>query len=117
MNSETELLKALNQLTTTPDPVIEYRWYYDDSGDIIACSMQGDLDIPNYIVVAQEIYEFYHRYRVVNNKIKLIEHNLGVKPSLIRHTRGFAVVKNNASLLLEDGEEYEEIEYYDSRND
>lgn len=116
MNSDSELIKALQAMTVTADPVIEYRLYYNDSGDIIACSMQEPLDLPNYVVVEKSVYELYHRYKVVDGKVKLIEHNTGVKVSFVHSDKGFRVVKNNIALLLEPEEVYNDTEYYDYRN-
>jgi hypothetical protein len=69
----------------------------------------------NYIVVDREIYDRYFRYRVVNGKLELINQNNGVKPSLVKGTKDFQVVKNNAALLLEENEHYIDTEYYDRR--
>lgn len=116
MSSESELIKALESMVITADPVIEYRLYYNEDGDIIACSMQEHLDLPNYVVVDKTIYEMYHRYRVINSKVVLIEHNTGVKVSFVPSSKGFRVVKNNIALLLTTDEVYNDTEYYDYRN-
>ena len=116
MNSETELIKALAQLTNTPDPEIEYRLHYDDAGEIITCSMRDPHpDSSRYLVVTKEQYDLYFRYRVVNGKLQLIEHNTGVRRALIPSDGGFRVVAGNASLLVTEKENYQDTEYYDYR--
>ena len=115
MNTDSELIKALNQLIVTEDEPLEYRLHYNDIGDIFMCSMQQHPANENYIVVDREIYDRYFRYRVVNGKLELINQNNGVKPSLVKGTKDFQVVKNNAALLLEENEHYIDTEYYDRR--
>lgn len=103
-------------MTTTPDPVIEYRLHYNDAGDVVMCSMQEHPDSTQYLVVTKEQYDMYHRYCVVKGKLTLIEHDAGVRVAFIPSTKGFKVVKNHAALLLEENETYNNIEYYDYRN-
>ena len=116
MNSDLELIKALSELVVTADLPIEYRLHYNDSGDVYMCSMQNHPDSEKYIVVTKEQYDLYFKYKIVNGKLELIEHNVGIKAALVKRNHGFRVVKNNAALLLEKHEEYNNIEYYDHRN-
>lgn len=116
MNIESTLIEALSNLVTTPDPVIEYRLHYNESGDIFMCSMQSHPDSTQYIVVTKDQYERYFRYRVVEGKLELIPQNIAIRTPFVKSTKGFRVVKNHASLLLQDNEEYSDIEYYDTRN-
>lgn len=116
MNSESELIKALQAMVVTEDPPIEYRLHYNAAGDIVMCSMQQHPESESYLVVTKEQYDLYHRYCVVKGKLTLIEHDAGTRVALISSTSGFAVVKNNAALLLEDNETFNDIEYYDYRN-
>lgn len=116
MNTESTLLEALSNLIVTPDPIIEYRLHYNDAGDITMCSMQSHPESTQYVVVTKEQYERYFRYRVVQGKLELIEQHNEIRVSFIKSTKGFRVVKNHASLLLQDNEEYPETEYYDTRN-
>jgi len=117
MNSELELIKALSQLVVTPDPVIEYRMYYDETGTIVMCMMQGPFpDNSSYVIATKEQYELYWKYRVVDGKLELIPDTIDYSAPFVKSNKGFKVVKNNASLLLAEDEEYLNIEYYDTRN-
>lgn len=117
MNSESELIKALSELVVTPDPVIEYRMYYDDSGTIVMCMMQGPYpDNDSYVVATKEQYEFYWKYQVVKGKLELIPTTINYRKPFVKSDSGFRVVKNHASLLILDNEQFTETEYYDRRN-
>jgi hypothetical protein len=116
MNSESELIKALQNMVVTVDPPIEYRLHYNDRGDIVMCTMQQHPESTDYLVVTKEQYDLYHRYCVVKGKLTLIEHDAGLRVALVTSDRGFKVVKNHAALLLENEETFKDIEYYDYRN-
>ena len=111
-------LKRLDALMNAPKPVAEYRWYYDKDGRIIQCVAFDHPPGDNYIVVDESIYNDYGHYTVKNNQLKKRNKNLGIlKFGLIKSTAGQAVVKNNATLVIKEHEEYEQIEYYDARTD
>lgn len=116
MNSESELLKALSEMVVTEDPPIEYRLHYNDTGDVYMCSMQQHPDTDQYIVVNKEQYDLYFRYRVEQGKLKLIEHDSGIKKPFRQSDKGFKTVKNHPALILLPDEDYKETEYYDHRN-
>lgn len=117
MSSDSELIKALEGMVITPDPETQYRMYYNEVGDIVMCMMQAPFpDNKNYIVASKDQYEIYWRYKVVDGKLELIQHNIDFKVSFIKSNKGFRVVKNHASLLLEQEELFKDIEYYDTRN-
>jgi hypothetical protein len=116
MNSESELLKALNALVHTEDEPIEYRLHYNESGNIYLCTMVQHPESTQYIVVDKKTYDAYHRYRVINGKLENIVQNNGLVLQLIKSDKGYKVVKNNAALLIEENETYLNIEYYDRRN-
>jgi hypothetical protein len=116
MNSEAELLKALNSLVHTEDEPIEYRLHYNESGNIYLCTMVQHPESTQYIVVDKKTYDVYHRYRVVNGKLENIVQNNGLVLQLVKSDKGYKVVKNNAALLIEENETYTNIEYYDRRN-
>ena len=120
MNLDPELfeeLKRLDALMNAPKPVPEYRFYYDDTGRITMCAEispypEGD----NYIVVDQTMYRDYVNYRVVNgNAQRIVKEEGQIKSSLVKSDSGFTVVKGNAGLLLEEHEQYQNVEYYDRR--
>ena len=112
-----EELKRLDALMNAPKPVPEYRFYYDETGRITMCAEispypEGD----KYIVVEQTVYRDYFNYRVVNGKAQRIVKEEGqIQSSLVKSDSGFKVVKGNAGLLLEEHEQYQNVEYYDAR--
>jgi hypothetical protein len=117
MNSEQEFFEEVNRLlVVTPDPVIEYRLHYDSEGAIVLCSMQSHPPDTNYVVVDRDTYDMYHRYCVVNGQLTEIKLDDGLQRPFVKSTKGFCVVENNAALLLEAGEEYNQTEYYDRRH-
>ena len=51
---------------------------------------------------------------VTKKILEKIDINLGISVKLKKNTHGYAVVKNHAGLILDTGEEFDEIEYYDT---
>jgi hypothetical protein len=70
----------------------------------------------NYIIVTKEQYDNYTKYEIKNKKLVEIQDPNRILSSLVKSDIGFRVVKNHAALLLEPDETFDEIEYYDSRN-
>jgi len=96
------------EVTITP----EYRIYYNESGDITHCSMIEHTE-GTYIVVDRETYDNNFRYRVVKGELKKIDVDARYTVKLRKADTGYAVVAGHAGLILEPGETYPEIEYYD----
>lgn len=113
MNSESELIKALNSMIVTGDEPIQYRLHYNESGDIYLCTMVQHPEATQYVVVDKETYNSYHKYHVVNNKLEKIVQKNGLIVGLVKSNTGYPVVKNNAAMLIEKNETYTDIEYYD----
>lgn len=113
VNSLDELIKALSLIEKPTVEPIEYRIHYDDSGNIIMCSMQQHPDNSQYLVVSKHDYDNYFRYRVVDKKLKQIDIEHGCRVLLKKSNTGYRVIKNHAGILLEMGENFDEIEYYD----
>ena len=111
-----EEVNRLLALNASPDPVYEYRWHYNDHGDIVMCSMTSHPESAQYVVVDRDLYDQYFRYRVVAGKPELIKFDVKVVSPLKRSTTGLPVVKFNPALLLEADETYPDIEYYEPRN-
>jgi hypothetical protein len=103
--------------TIVPD-LVEYRLHYDDTGCVTMCSQQNHPDSQQYLVVNREEYENYYQYVVdiEKKKLKKVVVNPGVSVQLKRSTKGYAVIRHHAGLLLEDGELHKDIEYYESNN-
>ena len=116
MNSLDELINALSLIEESSIEPIEYRIHYDDSGNIIMCSMQQHPDNSQYLVVSKHDYDNYFRYCVINKKLKQIDIDHGCCTSLKKSSTGYRVVKNHAGIVLEIDENFSEIEYYDRTN-
>ena len=101
-----------------PEP-IEYRLHYDEFGRITLCSMQNHPADTDYLVVTKEQYENYAKYAVdiQTKKLKIVvATNPGVSIQLKRSTTGWCAVKHHAGIIIEDGETYTEVEYYETNH-
>jgi hypothetical protein len=116
MNWEDEFIKGIQGIEVIPEPEIEYRFYYDDTGTIKTCSQSNHQEHGEYLVVSEHEYRHYYQYYVVDNKLKTIDNNTGHRVQLKQSNQGYAVVKHHAGILLESNETYEHIEYYDTTN-
>ena len=114
---EINFWSEVEKLIRPPKAVlIEYRLYYDELGEIVKCSMVDHEDSGPYVVATPEEYHNYFDYRVVDQQLKKIDRDRRYSVKLTKSTVGFPVVKNHASLPLEVGEIYKDIEYYDYRS-
>ena len=107
-----ELMKAEPLIYNLPDPIIEYRIYYDNQGNIIECSMQNHREGNDYIVVNKNEYDNYFRYTIKDKKLVLIEIDRKYNKPMKKTDQGFVTVKNHAGLLLEANETYNDIDNY-----
>lgn len=113
--TENNLLLALKSTVVTPSPVIEFRIYYNDDGNITMCTTSDHPESLQYIVVNQDQFNNYYKYKVVDNKLVEIKKAIAVASPLVKSDRGFRVVKNHAALLLEESESFNPVEYYEPR--
>lgn len=116
-NSMDEFLKALRSLKVAKVDPIEYRLYYDEAGGILSCSMQNHPD-GNYIIVTKDEYYRYFDYYVdvaTKNLIK-VDRTIKYVVSLKKSNQGFATVAKHPSIILEDGEQVPDTEYYEPNN-
>jgi len=116
MNWDEEFLQAYNNFPKIIDEPIEYRIHYDDFGNITMCSMRNHPDSTQYLIVDQRSYDNYFRY-TVNVKRKHLEKialDPGISVQLKKSDHGYAVVKNHAGLVIENNEQYPNVEYYDT---
>jgi len=116
MFTEEEFLKALASFgEIIPDP-IEYRFHYDNLGNITMCSMQNHPASEQYLVVDQKTYENYTHYRINVEKKRLekVVFDPRISVKLKKSVSGYAVVKTHAGLIIEPDENYKNVEYYDS---
>lgn len=117
-----ELIKAFESglIHDGPPPVKEFRIYFDINGDIVHSTStikeaeEYNYQLP-YIVITEE-HKDLNKYKVKNGKLQLRQSDLGQLKQLVPSNKGFRVVKNNAAILLEQDEQYTNIEYYDYRN-
>jgi len=113
MNSESEFLKAIQNLPQPKPLEIEYRFHYDDHGNIYSFSMiEPHPENTQYLVVDKDTYEHFYRYKVVNHQLKLIDKNPGYHVQLHKSTQGYRVVRDHAGIILGADEAYPNVEYY-----
>lgn len=118
MFTEQEFLTALASFgEIIPDP-IEYRLHYNEFGDITMCSMQNHPESEQYLVVDQEVYDNYTKYRVnvAQKKLEKVVFDPRISVKLKKSDSGYPVVKHHAGLIIESDETYNNVEYYDSTN-
>lgn len=106
-----ELEAELAKLQTSVDK-FEYRLYYNEHGNIYECSMINHRNDGQYLIVDKKTYDNYFRYRVKNQQLEKIEHDLNVSTTLRKDDHGYPVVKGHAGLLILSDEDYPVREYY-----
>lgn len=108
-----------NIIIPSIDFTTEYRWYYNKDGIVTVCvsNSANFLATGEFCVVSKEIYDFPHKF-IIKNGIPVPAQTDGIDLTspLKKSSSGFRVAKNNAGLLLEEGENLEFIEYYEYRN-
>ena len=115
--TEIEFLKAMQDLT----PIIikeEYRAYYDDTDKILYTTANHfPTDNNNWIKITKSQYQTLECQWLWIENGKIVEHkpNYNHYFSLISSTKGVKIVKNHAGIVVEDGEEYSDVEFYDKR--
>jgi hypothetical protein len=116
MNELPELIKAFGLIEPEVAQTIEYRLYYDVHGNALYMGM-GDSKGTNYITIPKSVYDraTVHNLKVVNEQLITIDAGT-MWLQLRKSTSGYAVVKNHPALLIEQDEEYTDIEYYDRNN-
>lgn len=110
--------EAVALLVTPKQTITEYRLYYNEFGEVTKCTNTiPEIETSElFLVVSESEYNDYYLYKVVKGKLKKIAKDPGYVVQLEKSTRGYAVVANHASLLLEPVEQYNQIEYYDKRD-
>jgi len=116
-----EEVRRLELANQSPDPVYEYRLYYNDSGEItagipvIVNRPLPDLPQDPYIVVSLDEYRNSANKVVHDGRLEKKRFDIDIQNYLIKSTKGFRVVKNNAALLINNDEQYQDTEFYDRR--
>lgn len=115
--AEEELLLAFANITPV-EIVEEYRAYYDDSGKVTFYMANNFIDTElNWINITRDEYVAQdHQWMWVADsklvrRLPTYDHYF----SLTRSDKGVKVVKYHASLVLEPGETYDNVEYYTTR--
>ena len=113
MGTNEEFIKALSMIQPIIEEPAEYRLHYDESGEIIMCSMRQHPENTQYLVVTKNEYENYYQYIIDKGKLKKIDRTTEYRVQLKRSDQGYKTVKNHANIILEN-EQYTDIEYYDN---
>lgn len=115
---ELEFLKGLMNV----EPIVvkeEYRAYYDDMYKIIYTAANNfPENNENWISITKTEYQKLECQWLWLENGKIIERkpNYNHYFSLRTSTKGVKIVKNHAGIVIEPGEEYLDIAYYDKRN-
>jgi len=118
MSWEEEFNAAMASFPQIVEEPVEYRMHYDETGTIIMLSHQNHPDHDLYLVVTKDEYSDYQHYSIdiKNKKLKKVVHNQGIRVQLKKSDHGYTVVEHHAGLLIEPGETYGNVEYYESNN-
>jgi hypothetical protein len=109
--------QEVNELVTPVNvPDLEYRWHYDDSGQIYACSMLDHPESDTYVIVDKNIYDRYFDYVIMQGRPVLLQADAGHRVRLKKSTHGTPVVAGHAALIIEPTESHTDVEYYAHRN-
>jgi hypothetical protein len=116
--TEEEFIKAMESI----ELVIvkeEYRAYYDNDNKIMSLmANQFPDDNDNWLTITRSQYQTLECQWLWLEKGQIVER----KPtynhyfSLTASTKGVKIVKNHAGIVIESGEEYTDIGYYDKIN-
>jgi hypothetical protein len=116
--TEEEFIKAI----TSFKPIVvkeEYRAYYDNDDKIMyLMANQFPDDNNNWIPITKVQYQTLECQWLWLEKGQLVERKLTYNHyfSLTLSTKGVKIVKNHAGIVVEPGEEYTDVGYYDKRN-
>lgn len=116
--TEEEFIKAMNSIK----PIVvkeEYRAYYDDNYKILyTMANQFPDDDDNWLTITKEQYQTLECQWLWVEKGQIVERKpdynyyFSLRPS----TKGVKIVKNHAGIVVEPGEEYPDVGYYDKIN-
>ena len=114
---EIEFLKAMESFGSIIVKE-EYRVYHDDGKVLYVAAHKFPDDNDNWLTITREQYQTIECQWLWLEKGQLVER----KPtynhyfSLTTSTKGVKIVKNHAGIVVEPGEEYTDVGYYDKRN-
>jgi len=117
-STEEEFIKAMNSI----EPIVvkeEYRAYYNDDNKIMyLMANQFPDDDDNWLTITKAQYQTLECQWLWLEKGQIVErkptynHYFSLHPS----TKGVKIVKNHAGIVIESGEEYMNVAYYDKIN-
>lgn len=113
MSNYSSLLEAFQTVDIKePSTRVEYRLYYNVDGKPMFMSSDTNAE-GNYINIDQATYEqgIAPTMRVVDNDLTYIE-QVNFKKNLEKANYGYKVVKNHPALIIEDTEQFDQVEYY-----
>lgn len=115
--AEEEFLKAMREYIPPMVKPDEYRAYYDENGWIIFFAANQFPPEGNWINIDKDLYITHNwtNLKVIDNAIKKVEIDTSFRVQLIKSDHGFRTVQNHAGLILEEDEEYSDVDYYDIR--
>lgn len=116
MFTDLEFLQAMAQFAPIVEEPKEYRLHYDSTGGIYLCTQQNHPKDTTYLVVDEKTYLEYYKYKIVNGKLKIVDIDPGYRVQLKRSDQGYRVVKDHAGIILDQNEEYQDVEYYDTNS-
>ena len=103
-----------------PKITIENRLYYNkDDGTITGYCETAHPDDDNYIVLDNPDLYFKNNtnlLRVKDGKLLVLDPKQPNKTRLKKSSTGYKTVQGHAALLLEDSDNYEDVEYYERTN-
>ena len=115
---EIEFLKAMENFGSIIVKE-EYRVYHDDDGKVLyVAAHKFPDDNNNWVEISRSQYQTLECQWLWIENGQIVER----KPtythyfSLTTSTKGVKIVKNHAGIVVESGEEYADIGYYDKRN-
>lgn len=117
ISGQAELLAAMADITPV-EPYEDYRAYYDEDGWVTGFAGSGFPDSDNWIAIDRTLYitANWDWLRVVNGSIVKQPPIYTYHFPLTISDKGVKIVKNHAGIVIEEGEEYTDIGYYDKRN-
>ena len=116
--TEEEFIKAMKSM----EPIVvkeEYRAYYNDDNKIMyLMANQFPDDNDNWLTITKAQYQTLECQWLWVENGKIIERkpNYNYIFSLRPSTKGVKIVKDHAGIVIESGEEYIDVAYYDKRN-
>lgn len=114
-----DLEEVLQILQSQEKPIeYEYRLYYNSEGFIFAgTTLKSDPILNNnYIVVDNKTFAQHSRLKVVDGSLVEIKRITGNRVQIKKSAKGYRTVRNHSNLILNDDEEFSDVEYYERRN-